>query len=60
MDTLAPLPMLEYEIVRYRGHWRVLHIGKHSAPYDNQGAAIAAAVSLASNPWLKADWRASG
>jgi hypothetical protein len=54
MDTpnakdLAPpaLPMLEYEVVRHRGHWRVLHIGKHSAPCDNQDAAIAAAVAQA-------------
>ena len=43
----ASLPMLEYEIVRHRGHWRVLHIGKHSAPYDSQDAAIAAAVTQA-------------
>ena len=43
----ASLPMLEYEIVRHRGHWRVLHIGKHSAPYDSQDAAIAAALDQA-------------
>ena len=54
MDTpdakdLAPpsLPVLEYEVVRHRGHWRVLHIGKHSAPCDSQDAAIAAAVAQA-------------
>jgi len=54
MDTpdakdLAPpsLPVLEYEVVRYRGHWRVLHIGKRSAPCDSQDAAIAAAVAQA-------------
>ena len=39
--------MLEYEVVRQRGHWRVLHVGKHSAPYDSQHAAIAAAVARA-------------
>ena len=46
---LAPpsLPVLEYEVVRHRGHWRVLHIGKHSAPCDSQDAAIAAAVARA-------------
>jgi hypothetical protein len=49
VKDLAPssLPMLEYEVVRYRGHWRVLHIGKHSAPCDSQDAAIAAAVAQA-------------
>jgi hypothetical protein len=54
MDTtgttdLAPpsLPTLEYEVVRHRGHWRVLHVGKHSTPYDSQDAAIAAAVAQA-------------
>ena len=54
MDTpdakdLAPpsLPVLEYEVVRHRGRWRVLHIGKHSAPCDSQDAAIAAAVAQA-------------
>ena len=52
MDTFearsaAPLPMLEFDIVRHRGHWRVLHIGKHSAPYESQDAAIAAAVTQA-------------
>jgi hypothetical protein len=48
MDTpkdLAPpsRPMLEYEVVCHRGHWRVLHIGKHSTPCASQDAAIAAA-----------------
>jgi hypothetical protein len=53
MDTpdakdLAPsLPALEFEVVRHRGHWRVLHIGKHSPPHDSQEAAIAAAVAQA-------------
>jgi hypothetical protein len=53
MDTsdkdLAPpsLPTLEYEVIRHRGHWRVLHVGKHSAPCDSQDAAIAAAVDQA-------------
>ena len=42
-----PLPTLTYEVVRHRGHWRVLHIGKHSAPHPNQKAAIACAMKLA-------------
>jgi hypothetical protein len=47
-DSAQPaLPTLEYEVVRHRGHWRILHIGKHSAPYDSQDAAIAAAVQQA-------------
>ena len=29
--TPPSLPILEYEVVRHRGHWRVLHVGKHSA-----------------------------
>ena len=47
-DLAEPsLPTLEYEVVRHRGRWRVLHIGKHSAPCDSQDAAIAAAVEQA-------------
>jgi hypothetical protein len=45
--TPPSLPVLEYEVVRHRGHWRVLHIGKHSAPCDSQDAAIAAAIAQA-------------
>jgi len=39
------LPPLTYEIVRHRGHWRVLHIGRHSAPHPDQAAATAAMES---------------
>ena len=47
-DLAQPaLPTLEYEVVRHRGHWRILHIGKHSIPLDSQDAAIAAAVHQA-------------
>jgi len=46
-SALPSLPMLEYEVVRQRGHWRVLHVGKHSAPHDSQDAAITAAVARA-------------
>jgi hypothetical protein len=46
--TLAePLPTLIYDVVRHRGHWRVLHIGKHSAALPNQKAAIEQAMKLA-------------
>jgi hypothetical protein len=45
--TPPSLPILEYEVVRHRGHWRVLHVGKHSAPCDSQDAAIAAAIAQA-------------
>jgi hypothetical protein len=41
------LPVLLYEVVRDRGHWRVLHIGKHSPPHPDQATAIAAAVDSA-------------
>jgi len=41
------LPTLLYEVVRHRGHWRVLHIGKHSPPLADQAAATAAATELA-------------
>ena len=46
-SALPSLPILDYEVVRHRGHWRVLHIGKYSAPCDSQDAAIAAAVAQA-------------
>ena len=42
-----PLPTLIYDVVRHRGHWRVLHIGKHSAALPNQKAAIDQAMKLA-------------
>ena len=41
------LPHLTYEVVRHRGHWRVLHLGKHSAPHLDQEAAKAAAIESA-------------
>jgi hypothetical protein len=48
IDSAPPsLPPLEYEVVRHRGHWRVLHRGKHSAPYASQDAAVATAVAQA-------------
>jgi hypothetical protein len=41
------LPTLIYDIVRHRGHWRVLHAGKHSNPHADQQAATAAAILAA-------------
>lgn len=32
-----------FEIVRHRGHWRILHCAKYSSPFADQTAAIAAA-----------------
>ncbi len=42
IDTpfVETLPTMTYDVVRHRGHWKVLHIGKHSAPHPNQKAAI--------------------
>ena len=36
-----------YDVVRHRGAWRVLHLGKHSSGHANQQAAIAAAIERA-------------
>ena len=45
--TVEALPTITYDVVRHRGSWRVLHVGKHSAPHANQQAAIDAAVRAA-------------
>ena len=42
-----PAPELVFEVVRHRGHWRVLHHNKHSTPHADQNAAIQAAKDLA-------------
>ena len=42
LQRVAQDPLV-YEVVRYRGHWRILHLSKHSKPFDNQAAAIDAA-----------------
>lgn len=31
---------LVYEVVRHRGHWRILHLKKHSKPFDSQAKAL--------------------
>ena len=41
------LPTLIYDIVRHRGHWRVLHAGRHSNPHADQQAATTAAILAA-------------
>lgn len=49
--TITPpstdLPALTFDVVRHRGHWRVLHVGKHSDPHPNQKAAIDSAMRTA-------------
>lgn len=47
VTAAEPLPTLVYDVVRHRGHWRVLHIGKHSAALPSQKAAIEQAMKLA-------------
>lgn len=39
--------VLVYEVVRHRGHWRVLHQKRHSKPFGDQEAAIDAAKRAA-------------
>jgi len=36
-----------FEVVRHRGHWRVLHVGKYSLPHPSQEAAIGLAMKMA-------------
>ena len=38
---------LVYEVVRHRGHWRILHQEKHSKAFGDQEAAIDAAKTTA-------------
>ncbi|HET6620319.1 MAG TPA: hypothetical protein VFG64_10285 [Dongiaceae bacterium] len=47
-QTASP-PSVLFEVVRHRGHWRTLHLKRHSVPFSDQGAAIAAAKALARN-----------
>jgi hypothetical protein len=42
----TPAPFV-FQVVRYRGHWRTLHCNKHSSPFPDEAAAIAAAKKLA-------------
>jgi hypothetical protein len=43
----SPLASMLFEVVRHRGHWRILHRSKHSAPFPGQVEAIQAAKALA-------------
>lgn len=45
--VIEALPTVTFDVVRHRGHWRVLHVGRHSAPHPNQKSAIDSAVKLA-------------
>jgi len=45
--TADALPTLCYEVVRHRGHWRVLHLGKRSSAHASQEAAIESAMKTA-------------
>src|SRR5262245_54883970 len=45
-DAPEALPSLVYDVVRHRGHWRVLHAGKHSLPHASQDAAIDAVMKV--------------
>ena len=45
--TADALPTLCYEVVRHRGHWRILHLGKRSPPHASQEAAIGSAMKTA-------------
>jgi predicted DNA-binding WGR domain protein len=35
------------EVVRHRGAWRILRRNRHSSPFSDQAAAVAAAIKLA-------------
>ena len=45
--AVEPLPTMTYDVVRHRGHWKVLHVGRHSASHPSQKSAIDSAVKLA-------------
>jgi Cu/Ag efflux protein CusF len=43
----TPPAAIVIEVVRFRGHWRTLHRKRHSPPFPDQAAAVAAAKKLA-------------
>lgn len=48
LSSKEKLPELRtYDVVRHNGAWRVLHLGRYSAGFRDQQAAIAAAVEKA-------------
>lgn len=42
-----PVRSLLFEVVRHRGSWRILHRNRHSSPFADQTAAVAAAIKQA-------------
>jgi hypothetical protein len=42
-----PPEVRTYDVVRHNGAWRVLHLGRYSTGYNDQQAAIAAAIEKA-------------
>jgi hypothetical protein len=46
-SVIETLPTMTYDVVRHRGHWKVLHVGRHSASHPSQKSAIDSAVKLA-------------
>jgi len=40
-------PSFLFEVVRHRGAWRILRRNRHSSPFSDQAAAVAAAIKLA-------------
>jgi hypothetical protein len=43
----TPSAAVVIEVVRFRGHWRTLYRKRHSPPFPDQAAALAAAKKLA-------------
>ena len=42
-----PPEVRTYDVVRHNGAWRVLHLGRYSTGYNDQQAAVAAAIEKA-------------
>ena len=47
MTSGEQAPSLLFEVVRHRGAWRILRRNRHSSPFSDQSAAVAAAIKLA-------------
>jgi hypothetical protein len=45
--SATPSSPFVFEVVRFRGHWRILHRKKHSSAFPDQTAAIMGAKKLA-------------
>lgn len=46
-NAREPLLTVCFDVVRHRGTWRVLHIGRYSDPHANQASAIESALEQA-------------